>query len=289
MVNIFISWSGATGKRIARKLREVVGAFVHVDNIFMAEIDINKGAPWREELKKYLKESNFGFFILTPDQISSEWMAFEAGAVGVNDGAIHMLPLIFGVAENTIPKYLSEYQFANFTKEDYKILFKELNEKNDPEYRIDSSVLSTRFEWLWNSFYPEISEIISEASEEASKLAKGLQQTHPVSGDLQELVKAISSIQELSGFLTKIPNIESSLIELSKKSDEFQSRLSQPLRESGILSTSPVSTPNTSNKSFARHHSKHRLQVIIEQIERDGLLDDTTFEELKSAATDVLH
>lgn len=282
MLNIFISWSGITGKQIAEKLKYLmVNVMQFADGeVFLAPADISKGKAWRDELRTRLLESNSGIFILTPDTKPSEWMAFEAGAVSTKAGQKCLIPLLFGTSEGTIPKYLTEYQFANFHKEDYKDVFSSLG--------MTDKLSQERIDCFWELFEPHCSRVVEDASKKAIELEERLRNDPDQHNEWQELLKVASSIQELAELPREISGVKSEIFALSQKIDSFQWRLTPSLQENGLISSEPASMPSNPNRLNLRNASTARLNSIVRQIEEYGLLDEATLKELKSATEDVI-
>ncbi len=129
MAEIFLSWSGDAGKKIATTLRDLLPTILHIPPPFMSDIDIDKGRQWRDDLDNKLRETNYGMFIFTPENIAkaSQWMAYEAGAViSTNNKGILVLTLAFNVPATSVPKYLLEFQSSSFKEQEWKKLLDDL-------------------------------------------------------------------------------------------------------------------------------------------------------------------
>jgi hypothetical protein len=47
----------------------------------MSEIDIQKGERWNDQIGRQLKDHDIGILCVTPENTSSDWLLFEAGAL----------------------------------------------------------------------------------------------------------------------------------------------------------------------------------------------------------------
>lgn len=83
-MKLFISWSGETSQQIALQLRKWLPLILPAAKPFITSTDIDKGAKWLGEIHSELEASNFGIVCLTPDNIRSQWLAFEAGALSTS-------------------------------------------------------------------------------------------------------------------------------------------------------------------------------------------------------------
>lgn len=79
--NVFISWSGPRSKSAAEILKRWLPIVVHTANPWMSATDIDKGTRWSEEVAAALDTMKAGIICLTPENLSAEWLLFEAGAL----------------------------------------------------------------------------------------------------------------------------------------------------------------------------------------------------------------
>lgn len=295
MVNIFLSWSEEAGRQIAEALREMLPVILPGSNPFISTTDIETGSQWRESLDKKLRETSYGMFILTPENTTkiSEWMAYEAGAITTKDKEIHACTLLFEVQPTSMPKYLLDFQFSSFKEAEWKKLLRQIfdelqhdtTEVSTKNHKSDS--FETMFRWFWNDFDDKVKSILKEsksASESTSVQEEFSKDGKAICISEQEVIGVMRSIQEFSGFVVKIPSIESKIDDLFNQFTHFQSLLASPLRETGLL------TSRQSGSGSQSHHrlpSLRRLQNIVASIERDGLIDDESLKELKSALEEL--
>lgn len=80
-MKVFISWSGSQSRAIAEAFRDFIGNVIQNVTPFMSSHDIEAGSRWQDRLAKELAESVVGVLCLTPDNLGSEWVQFEAGAL----------------------------------------------------------------------------------------------------------------------------------------------------------------------------------------------------------------
>lgn len=293
MTDIFLSWSGKSAKRIGQELRRLLPVVLHGSAIFMSDKDIEKGKKWKDELDDQLQKTQFGMFILTPENVvkKSDWMAYEAGSVITKkDKNIRVFTLLFEVNPTSMPNYLQDFQFSAFEKEEWKQLLLDMsksikgNTENNDQTLVDDN-FETMFDLFWRAFDEQVKSVLKEAhSEHINKSKAGSNQKKEKPPEIinEDIRK---TMRELSGFVVKIPSIETKLNDLSNRFMDFQSRLTPPLRESGLLTSEPH---DLTNFRMHRNSSITRLKNIISNIERDGLLDDASLNELKSAINELM-
>src|ERR1051326_1201012 len=80
-MKVFISWSGPLSQKLAAMLRVWLPSVIQVVKPYYSPDDINKGTRWAAEISKELEESQVGLLCITPDNLYSPWIMFEAGAL----------------------------------------------------------------------------------------------------------------------------------------------------------------------------------------------------------------
>jgi len=80
-MRVFISWSGELSRQLAEAFRNwLPGALQYVKPYF-TPADIEKGAKWATEIANELASSSICLIFLTRENLQSNWIMFEAGAI----------------------------------------------------------------------------------------------------------------------------------------------------------------------------------------------------------------
>lgn len=108
-MKVFISWSGELSRSLAVELREWLPMVVQQVDAWISGRDINPGQRWALVLGRELEESDFAVICLTPDNRTSPWILFEAGAVARSLEA-RVVPLLFGVDASQLDGPLAQFQ-----------------------------------------------------------------------------------------------------------------------------------------------------------------------------------
>ena len=108
-VRVFISWSGQLSRSLAVELRDWLPMVVHHVQPWISSRDIDPGRRWALILGKELAAADFAVICLTPDNVSSPWILFEAGAVARSLEA-RVVPLLFGIDSADLEGPLSQFQ-----------------------------------------------------------------------------------------------------------------------------------------------------------------------------------
>src|SRR5712691_4344098 len=80
-MKVFLSWSGQRSRAVAEALRDWLPDVLQVVQPWLSSEDIPLGARWASEIARILEEADTGIICLTRDNVNSQWLNFEAGAL----------------------------------------------------------------------------------------------------------------------------------------------------------------------------------------------------------------
>ncbi|XDA96838.1 toll/interleukin-1 receptor domain-containing protein [Sulfitobacter sp. LCG007] len=109
-MKVFISWSGTRSKALAIALKEWLPLILQYAKPWVSEKDISAGDRWAQAIAGELESSNFGILCITPENIGSEWILFEAGALSKSMLDAKVIPLLFGLELSDLSGPLSQFQ-----------------------------------------------------------------------------------------------------------------------------------------------------------------------------------
>lgn len=158
-MQVFISWSGDESKRVAMLLKEWLPTVIQaVGEPFVSAADIDKGETWFTAISNSLvKAEGLGIFCLTSDNLSAPWMAFEAGALAVNDRG-RVATFLHGVTPADLKTPLSLFQATlASSKEDVLNLLRMINKRITPP--LPDGRLEKAFESNWSTLVDELEKI----------------------------------------------------------------------------------------------------------------------------------
>lgn len=130
---VFISWSGTASKAVAEALREWLPDFFQSVDPFMSGEDIVAGDLWFDRIGRALRDSQFCIICVTPENLSSSWLHFEAGAIGMARAAestgapASVVPYLLGLDTADLEPPLSLYQAAAASRAGTHGLLRSLN------------------------------------------------------------------------------------------------------------------------------------------------------------------
>jgi len=154
-MRIFLSWSGETSKLVAEALRDWLPNVIQSIEPWLSSEDIPIGASWFNEIQKRLENSTVGIVCLTRENLSANWLHFEAGALSKQ--GVQIVPYLLDLTPSEISGPLSQFQCAQATLEDTSRLVKHLNEGiSNP---VPEQVLQRAFELHWPRLQNRLDEI----------------------------------------------------------------------------------------------------------------------------------
>jgi hypothetical protein len=196
-MKVFISWSGDLSEEVAGILRKYLPCMIQGLDVFTSQHDIESGSRWSLQLAKEFDECNFGILCLTPKNLNSSWLLFEAGSLSKHiDGRACCL-LLGDLSPADVVGPLSQFQNRRLNLEEFKKLIQDVNDKT--ERPLTESQLSLIFDKWWKDIEREYSEVISKSKKSAWISIKR---------DQQDLLEEI---------LTKVRGIEKTLEPISPR------------------------------------------------------------------------
>jgi hypothetical protein len=191
-MRIFISWSGDRSRALAAALHGWLPVVLHYVQPWMSSANIRSGDRWGTEVAQQLDTCDFGILCLTPENLTSAWILFEAGALAksVSKGRVVPLVLDLDVAEITFP--LGQFQARKADEESVRALVRDIN-KSAPTPLLEQN-LEVALTALWPSVRDKIQEIPAAAEKRPPKRS-----TEDV---LEELVLTVRRLDARFGELT---------------------------------------------------------------------------------------
>jgi hypothetical protein len=150
-VKVFISWSGEQSKHIALALREWLPRIIQAIDPYMSDVDNEAGDLWNEVITSELESTNFGILCLTPTNLKSEWIHFEAGAISkaVADKA-RVIPLRYNLRTTDVAQPLGRFHSKPLDRNGILDTLKTMNDALPPgPGRPEDADLIELFDIVW--------------------------------------------------------------------------------------------------------------------------------------------
>jgi hypothetical protein len=156
---LFICWSGEKSKIVATAFDKWIKKVIQAVEPWMST-EMERGARWMGELTEKLEKSKVGIIVLTKDNLESDWVLYEAGALSKFKGA-HACTLLVDLKPDEIRLPLGQFQHTLSTKADIFELVKTINGevRKDEGKALEEKILEEVFEINW----PSLKEAIEEA------------------------------------------------------------------------------------------------------------------------------
>lgn len=183
-LKVFVSWSGKPSQRCALLLREKLPKFNHLIEPFVSSEDIAKGDRGFEAIAAQLAGSQYGIVCVTPDNRSTPWINYEAGALSREVGKPRLAPfLLLGTTvADLVSTPLTQFQAtpADAPEEVLKMI-KTINSLCDPP--ADDKQIDDHFAKYW----PELEEGLAAIARMAQQaMSEDASPPRPSSAEVQD-------------------------------------------------------------------------------------------------------
>lgn len=167
-MKVFICWSGRDSKAVAEELRQLMRkVFAGTKLAVEVSYDLDKGEVWLPRLIKKLERTQFGVLCLTPANMNSDWLLFEAGILSMataSGGRKRLCPYLLGVRPGDLPSPLNMFQTANADKAGTLELLDALVAAQFSGTRSRRKKLSKQERKIFDEHWPAVEQRLAELS-----------------------------------------------------------------------------------------------------------------------------
>ena len=146
-MKVFISWSGTRSKSLANALRDWLPLVLQYVEPFVSDKDICAGERWAQKIAGELETSNFGIICITPENVTSPWILFEAGALSKSMLDAKVIPLLFNLELSDLSGPLSQFQAQKVEESGLMEVVKAINHVADK--KAADAIISQLVPTLW--------------------------------------------------------------------------------------------------------------------------------------------
>lgn len=166
-MKVFISWSGHKSFEVAKVLKEWIPCIIQEIEPYFSSEDIDKGARWSTDIAKELEEASFGILCVTKENLESQWLNFEAGALSKAMDKARVCPFLFDLQPSDISKSpILQFQMTSVERDDIFKLFKSMNSCLE-----ENKLEDNRLEKMFSAFWPRMDEAFKTIETENDKSA----------------------------------------------------------------------------------------------------------------------
>ena len=225
---IFISWSGPRSKFVAEALYDWIPRVIQSVNPWMSSEDIRAGDRWFIEISKKLEDSDFGIICITPENLTSPWLLFEAGALAktITDENF-VCPYLINLNPTDFQSPLNHFQSVKATKDDTFNLIKSINNVLGAD-ALNERILKDTFDRFWPDLHSKLEDLPSSEVEEEPKRGDS-----DILSEILELVRSLTRSDDkkptIVRYVGEVPHIvggdNSVIYRLSPEDVEFNEEI----------------------------------------------------------------
>lgn len=183
-MKVFISWSGERSHLLAEALHGWLPLVLHYVKPWLSEADVAAGDRWAQAVAKELETSNFGIICVTPENLASPWVLFEAGALAKSMQGAKVIPLLLNLEFSDISGPLAQFQAKKVEKTGLAEVIHSINQSSD------QSVPEDRAKQLFTALWPEFEKQVESIPDEAPT-EKHMRPQHEI---MEELVSGVRGL-----------------------------------------------------------------------------------------------
>lgn len=225
-MKVFISWSGQRSKALAIALKEWLPLILQYAKPWVSDKDIAAGERWAQSIAGELEAANFGILCVTPENINSEWILFEAGALSKSMLDAKVIPLLFGLDLRDLSGPLSQFQALKVDQDGMLNVIKAIN--NAAEHKAADATVEQLIPALWSQFQQKI-DAIPLPSKSGNKV-------RPQAEVLEELVT------QVRGLGARMREVDSEIIERDGRAQLNKNREPDFRMIEELIHTVPISS-----------------------------------------------
>ena len=202
-MDVFISWSGERSRAAAEALRGWLPKIINAIKPWLSSEDIDKGARWGTDVASRLEGAKAGIICLTPSNLHSDWILFEAGALSKTLKNTFVCPFLIGLEPSDVKPPLAQFQATKATKDDVLKLLKTLNSALG-----DNALQEAHIDEAFDVWWPKLESQLKTLPPEESKA-----KTHRPDRELLEEILALVRNQSrpLESALSSVQTTEKEL------------------------------------------------------------------------------
>lgn len=173
-MKVFLSFAGPCSKDVALALRDWLPKVIQAVRPFISE-DITKGERWSDEIADELNQTKFGIICVTPYNLRTPWINFEAGAISkAVENQSYVCPFLFNMDKSSLKGPLEQFQCASYDMKKNEVvrhdevfkLLSSINKRLDSEQQLSHVLLKEEFEIWWKDLQDKLTEILSRHYDE---------------------------------------------------------------------------------------------------------------------------
>jgi len=148
-MDVILSWSGSQSRKIGEALNSWLKEMLPGIKPWISTEDISKGSAWFPALLGRLEAARLCIICVTPENIRSPWLFFEAGAIAGKNTDARVCSYLIGLGPNQLSNGpLGQFQATIADKADTWNLVRDIN-KHLQSGAHNEMLLQNNFEQKW--------------------------------------------------------------------------------------------------------------------------------------------
>lgn len=189
-MKVFISWSGEVSHAVALGLKDWLPNVIQALDPFVSSEDIAKGGRWLAKINAELEGAEFGIICLIPQNLTSPWVLFEAGALSVRFAEGRVAPLLIGLSAVQVTPPLSQFQATELDRSQMLKLVHDIN-----ACLKDKPLPKDRLERAFENHWSDIDKILQEQAAKAKAAPAARAPKRELESMVGEVLEIVRSLQ----------------------------------------------------------------------------------------------
>lgn len=183
-MKVFISWSGPLSENLGQLIRDWLPKVIQSVNPYFTPSDVEKGARWLPEITQQLDESKLGILCVTSDNISSDWLLFEAGVLSKQLKRMHVCPILFRIKPTDLKGPLKQFQATEFNMDEFRKLISVINDCQEG-HKLEEKTLTAVF----NKWWPDLESAIDKVLENSPPPTEPIRSERDIIEEILQLAR----------------------------------------------------------------------------------------------------
>ena len=160
--DVILSWSGIQSRKVAEALNVWLREVLPRIKPWISSEHIGKGSAWVRVLLSQLEATRLCIICITPENVNSPWLSFEAGAIAGKSPEARVCPYLIGVDGGQLASGpLEQFQWTVAEKDDTWKLVRDINSHlQDGSY--PELMLRSHFEQIWPRLKQNLDDALAE-------------------------------------------------------------------------------------------------------------------------------
>jgi len=186
-MKVFLSWSGDRSRKIAESFSDWLPQIIQALEPWISS-NIAKGSRSTPEISSELEKSKIGIICLAPENLDSNWLLFEAGALSkMNETKV--CTFLLDLSPSDIKPPLSQFQHTIFTKDDIFRLIETINQQlpSCGEKSLADKTLHQIFDRCW----PDLNGTITKIAQSRLEKTRQIRSDRDLLEEILEIVRRL--------------------------------------------------------------------------------------------------